>query len=78
MGVGKHMNTMSALCFIKSLMFVPNFGSISMQFLALFLYFASFLLNLKLGILVANITLFLSMLITIKTGVDYTKKILKI
>ena len=50
----------------------------SIQFLTLFLYFASFLLNLKLGIFVANITLFLSMLITIKTGIDYTKKILKI
>tara|TARA_B100000989_G_scaffold146492_1_gene109210 strand:- start:16 stop:552 length:537 start_codon:yes stop_codon:yes gene_type:complete len=50
----------------------------SIQFFTLFLYFASFLLNLKLGIFVANITLFLSMLITIKTGIDYTKKILKI
>ena len=50
----------------------------SIQFLTLFLYFASFLLNLTLGIFVANITLFLSMLITIKTGIDYTKKILKI
>ena len=50
----------------------------SMQFLTLFLYFLSFLLNLKLGIFVANITLFLSMLITIKTGIDYTKKVLKI
>ena len=50
----------------------------SIQFLTLFLYFASFLLNLKLGIFVANITLFLSMLITIMTGIDYTKKILKI
>ena len=50
----------------------------SLQFLTLFLYFASFLLNLKLGIFVANITLFLSMLITIMTGIDYTKKILKI
>ena len=50
----------------------------SMQFLTLFLYFLSFLLILKLGIFVANITLFLSMLITIKTVIDYTKKVLKI
>ena len=50
----------------------------SVQFLTLFLYFGSFLMNLEYGVFVANIMLFISMLITIWTGLDYTKKTLKI
>ena len=35
-------------------------------------------MNLEYGVFVANIMLFISMLITIWTGLDYTKKTLKI
>ena len=65
---------------ISDLMSVTYLAKVktSLQFMTLFLYFVSFSLNFNLGILVANVTLFLCMLITIKTGINYTKKVLKI
>jgi CDP-diacylglycerol--glycerol-3-phosphate 3-phosphatidyltransferase len=44
------------------------------QFASLTLYFFSIQQNFALGILLADFVLFLSLLISIKTGMDYTKK----
>ncbi len=49
----------------------------SLQFLSICSYYLSFSFNLSLGIFISSFILFLSLLVSIKTGLEYTHKAFK-
>ena len=48
----------------------------AVQFIGIATFFLTFAIQFQLGIFLSNFVLFMSMLITVKTGLDYTKNVL--
>ena len=49
----------------------------SLQFIAIGSYFFSFSYNMSLGIFISSFILFLSLLVSVKTGINYTSNVLR-